>query len=433
MGAKDQKSYWKERVRKRTYVRGGERKESSEFYAYLQWGGKRKWIALGTGNRDKAASAAARKYVALNEGGWAALDKKTNASANALSVGEFLERVEGVIKVAPRSWGNYSRALRQIVSEIKGLSCPRGSKFVWEGYRTWKRKVDSLKLSVLSAETISRWTKQYVMKRDSGPDAARKARNSCNTYLRNAKALFNDDLLKVAKLEELENPFRGVKGYSPERKRYRSNFDAQVLIAKAQEELTAKQADDETKDQYFRRQEAFKALVLFAFSAIRRNEADLLLWQQVNLDQGFIDIVRTRYFEPKSDSAVGRISLDDDAVAMLRQFRKNDPQGAFVLRGPAPRKVSSHPSYRCEKTFRRLIKWLKNYSTPSGDQPFANVQKPLHEIRKEIGAILASNHGIFAAMRFLRHAEISTTERYYADQKETLTAGLKLSSDEEKS
>lgn len=431
MGAKDQKSYWKDRVRKRTYQRSGKGLESSEFYCFIQWGGKRKWVPLGTGNRDKAASAAARKYVALTEGGWPALDKKSNASADTLNVGEFLETIEGVIKVAPRSWGNYTRAFRQIASEIKGLSCPRGSKFVWESYWAWKQKVDSLKLSALTPETITRWTKQYTAKRDSGPEAARKARNSCNTHLRNARALFNEDLLRTAKLEKLENPFRGVKGYSPERKRYHSNFDAQVLLCEAQKQLASEKAEHETSDQNFRRQEAFKALVLFAFTAIRRKEADLLLWEQVNLEQGFIDIIRTRYFEPKSDSAVGRISLDDDAVATLKEFRKDDPRGEFVLRGPGPRKASTHTNYRCQKTFRYLIKWLKKYQTPSGELPFANVQKPLHEIRKEVGAILASNHGIFAAMRFLRHAEISTTEQFYADQKELLTAGLKLSRDEE--
>ena len=51
-------------------------------------------------------------------------------------------------------------------------------------------------------------------------------------------------------------------------------------------------------------------------------------------------------------------------------------------------------------------------------------RKPLHELRKELGAILASTHGIFAAQSVLRHAQISTTAAYYTDKKRRITAGL---------
>jgi hypothetical protein len=432
MSAKDQKSYWKDRVRKRTYQRGGETLESSEYYAFLQWGGKRKWIPLGTGNSDKAAVVAARNYVALTEGGWAALDRKSNATTESLTVGRFLEQLEQVTKVSPRTWGNYVKAFRQIISEIKALKAPKGDKFCWEEYWSWKAKVDELTLAVLTEESITTWTRQYVSKRDKGPEAVRKARNSCNTHLRNAKALFNEDLLRVAGFDDLVNPFRRVKGYSPERRRYQSSFDAQELLLAAQKGLAGTQAVGESEDHFFRRQEAFRALVLFGFTAIRRKEADLLLWEQVNLSAGYIEIRRTRYFEPKADSSVGRVPLDGDAVDFLRRFQENDKKGEFVLRGPKPRKNSTHSAYRCEKTFRHLIDWLKRYETETGQTPFRDIQKPLHEIRKEIGAILATRHGIFAAQRFLRHAEISTTERFYSDQKERLTAGLKLKDDEKK-
>src|SRR5690606_32935232 len=234
----------------------------------------RKWIALGTGNADKAAVAAAKKYVALTEGGWAALDKKSNATADRLTVGAFLEHLENVTKVSPRTWGNYAKAFRQIVSEIKGLNAPKGDKFRWEDYRTWKGKVDELAVSVLTEDSITAWTRQYVTKRDQGPEAARKARNSCNTHLRNAKALFNEDLLRAAGYEDLENPFRRVKGYSPERRRYRSSFNAQALLLAGRGKLGRPQIEDESKDCFFRRQEAFKALRIFRFTAIRRKGAD---------------------------------------------------------------------------------------------------------------------------------------------------------------
>lgn len=430
MSAKDQKTYWQNRVRKRTYQRDGTQLESKEYYAFLQWAGKRKWIPLGTSNREKAAKVAARKYVQLTEGGWVSLDKRTNASADRITIGEFLIEIEEAIQVSPRSWGNYSRSLRQIAADIKGLSCPRGAKFKWESYREWKSKVDGLPLSLLDQDSITKWTKDYLAERDNGPESVRKAKNSCNTIARNAKALFNRDLLQAANLEDLNNPFQNVRGYTPERKRYESNFDAEALLHTAREELMAEKGEEESRDTFFRRREAFKALVLFSFTAIRRKEADLLLWEQVNLQEGYIDIRRTRYFEPKSDSSVGRIGLDADAVRLLSEFRKEDLKGEFVLRGPKARKNTVHSSYRVQKTFRHLTKWLNNFQTTAGDLPFANVQKPLHEIRKEVGALLATRHGIFAAQRFLRHSDIATTERFYAAQKDKLTAGLTLAPDD---
>ncbi|MFN0129622.1 MAG: hypothetical protein ACKV19_23395 [Verrucomicrobiales bacterium] len=45
-------------------------------------------------------------------------------------------------------------------------------------------------------------------------------------------------------------------------------------------------------------------------------------------------------------------------------------------------------------------------------------------MRKELGALLASNHGIFAAQRVRRHAQIATTAAYYTDKKKRITAGL---------
>ena len=46
--------------------------------------------------------------------------------------------------------------------------------------------------------------------------------------------------------------------------------------------------------------------------------------------------------------------------------------------------------------------------------------KPIHTLRKEIGSIIASEHGIFAASRYLRHSDIRITSAIYADKKHTV-------------
>lgn len=81
-----------------------------------------------------------------------------------------------------------------------------------------------------------------------------------------------------------------------------------------------------------------------------------------------------------------------------------------------PRHDASRVNYRCEPHFEDLYVWLRKQGVTA--------RKPLHELRKELGALLASSQGIFAAQSVLRHAQISTTAAYYTDKKRRITAGL---------
>jgi integrase len=78
--------------------------------------------------------------------------------------------------------------------------------------------------------------------------------------------------------------------------------------------------------------------------------------------------------------------------------------------------VADRIIYRCSQHFGSLYKWLRTRGVTA--------RKPLHELRKELGALLASNQGIFAAQAVLRHAQITTTAAYYVDKKRRITAGL---------
>jgi len=71
---------------------------------------------------------------------------------------------------------------------------------------------------------------------------------------------------------------------------------------------------------------------------------------------------------------------------------------------------------RCGRHFDSLYVWLKKQGITA--------QKPLHELRKELGAVLASTQGIYAAQLTLRHAQVTTTAASYTDKKRRITAGL---------
>jgi len=50
--------------------------------------------------------------------------------------------------------------------------------------------------------------------------------------------------------------------------------------------------------------------------------------------------------------------------------------------------------------------------------------KPIHTLRKGFGSLMADKHGIYAASRSLRHADINITARHYLDKKQRVSIGL---------
>ena len=73
-------------------------------------------------------------------------------------------------------------------------------------------------------------------------------------------------------------------------------------------------------------------------------------------------------------------------------------------------------TYRCDATFKTLVTWLQDQGVPG--------HRPIHTLRKEIGSVIASRDGIFAASRYLRHSDIRITSKLYADTKTLVSAGL---------
>jgi len=51
-------------------------------------------------------------------------------------------------------------------------------------------------------------------------------------------------------------------------------------------------------------------------------------------------------------------------------------------------------------------------------------QKPLHTLRKEFGSLVNQAHGIHAASKALRHADISVINNFYTDSRARVTPGL---------
>ena len=86
---------------------------------------------------------------------------------------------------------------------------------------------------------------------------------------------------------------------------------------------------------------------------------------------------------------------------------------------PGKRETASVPwgrRYRCRAVFAQLNDWLRSQGVTA--------RRAIHELRKEAGSIVATQSGIHAASRFLRHADIAITAAHYADHKERITVPL---------
>ncbi len=418
--AKTATSYWLPKVKKPA--------GSAMFGVQIAYRGERHRFPLETANKETAAEKARNIYLSLVANGvettLATFKPKTVKAPKPASIGEWVEAVRTTADYRPATLTNYAQSLRQIASEITDIGdqpaldeagLPKRdrkrrpillSRFDYKtgGRNAWLAKVDALPLSVLSAVAVQKWKLEYVARAGSAPDARRRAENSAASLIRCARSLFAEKAREFAAKELIlpdPLPFAGVKLPKKGNTTYQSKIDAGTLITKAREELTG---------------EPFKIFTLGLLCGLRKREIDLLIWKQVDFDKGVIRIERTEYFQPKSEDSAGEVDLDAETVALLRGW-KAAGEGPFVIQSTRkPRHDTSRTNYRCTPHFDALYTWLRNQGITA--------RKPLHELRKELGAILASTQGIFAAQSALRHAQISTTASYYTDKKRRITAGL---------
>jgi integrase len=223
--------------------------------------------------------------------------------------------------------------------------------------------------------------------------------------MRCARSLFTADVLPALKVKLPPNPFAGVKLKDPGAQRYHSEVSAEWLLACAERELRT-----QNSQQYL-------ALFLSLWAGLRRKEADLLTWEQIDFGQGQISIRRTAHFEPKTEESQRVIDLPAEAVDVLRTFKKGS-KSEFVMEGAQPNPASTYDYYRCDCTWRDLHDWLRSKGVRQ--------KKAIHALRKESGSLIASTFGIEAARQHLGHRDIRTTSSHYVEKKKRIEVRLAL-------
>jgi hypothetical protein len=123
-------------------------------------------------------------------------------------------------------------------------------------------------------------------------------------------------------------------------------------------------------------------------------------------------------FDSKGDGlAEWRTRVDSAKISTLTPSLVQEWKQEFVIESSGS--VSRSPgsgSYRCQNHIDFLKAWLRDNGIVA--------RKPIHELRKEVGSVIASEQGIFAASRYLRHSDIRITSAIYADQKKRVIPSI---------
>jgi integrase len=402
--------YWKDRVFRPIYTRGGDQHESPNLAIYIQHRGRRHKWSLGTPNRDAAAAKARDIFLILQAQGWDAAvaryrpklaDKKTN-----VSVGEFIEEVKAKADLEPKTIEGYCKAFRTIVASIFEID---GGKEKFDrhkgGYQKWLARVHGIKLSALTPARIQEWKRAYLAKAERDPLSQRQAKVSVNSFMRQARSLFSPKIVRHLAIElPTPLPFTGIAFEARQSLKYRSSFDVLQLIKEARSDLA--QSDTEL----------FKIFLLAVMVGLRRREIDLLEWQAFRWDSGVIRIEPTRHFHPKSEDSIGDVAIDPELMDIFRGYRARAKSEFVIESSCEPKANVLYHYYRCREAFKKLAEWLRKHGIKA--------DKPLHTLRKEYGSQINAVHGIHAASRALRHADIRVTNEYYTDSRARVTPGM---------
>ena len=216
--------YWRERVFRPTYGEGG---EVLEWYAQIQYRGRREKVGLGTTNKEAASRRATQFYSTLREKGWdlALLDLSPDHDLkpqNVLTVGDFIEKVRHLAGVRSRTFEIYAYALRKIAREALGRKDNSRARFDPKSLG-WRKATDLLPLRKLTPDTIANWKLKVLAESGQDPIAQQRTRRNINSFARNARALFSKKILKkLGKLNvELPAPLP-FEGFEFEEQRSRS-------------------------------------------------------------------------------------------------------------------------------------------------------------------------------------------------------------------
>ena len=377
---------------------------SANYSVRILFKGERHAVNLNTSNKAAGEGRAASIYADLVRNGWKVVLAKHRTPDTPkeikTSVGAFIDAARAVSEASETTFTAYARALRQIAGEVTGLE-KDDSRFGPKhgGSTAYRKAIDSLPLDALTPDSIQQWKLRYP-KKAKNPAQERSRKTSCNSIMRQAKSLFAERVLRFIKIPlPSPLPFEGVEYFPRQSSKYISKIDAAKIMALAGKELREKHPA------------SFLVLLLALGAGLRRGEIDGLTWDQVDTQKRVIRVEVTDVSDLKTSDSRGEVGIDEIQASVLQGFKAKAKGKGFVIPGAGKATGSRKwgQNYRAESAYALLIAWLRKKGITA--------RKPLHELRKELGALVTQELGIYAASRVLRHSNPQTTALHYSDLK----------------
>jgi integrase len=264
-------------------------------------------------------------------------------------------------------------------------------------------------LNAVTVEDMNGRTSDFL--RD--PEVAALTESSRSAILRAASSLFRADALLYYRDQgyTVANPFEGAVPPAPEPMPFKGlKIDAiGSLIGAAQKELKPTAPG------------AYAVFIMALCAGMRAQECAWARWDDLVNDpatpkqkQARFGIYAISNRDHKTKSGKSRwIPLPQSAIGELLSLPKRSPFIVEDLRKARPRKYMDK---RAEETLRQVSVWLKGKGIASA--------KPVHFLRKAYGAVIATEHGLYAAKEYLGHSTVRVTEQHYADLLEKPTVDL---------
>jgi len=280
---------------------------------------------------------------------------------------------------------NYVSALRWFAARHIGLKATKKT-YGPKGAAEYRRKVQALKLADLSLDQVRALIDRHIQGAVGDAAAERSARISVASFIRNAKAA-----LRIAERQGLTlpepRPFTGIaKPDGAIAPSYTNTFNAAQLLREAQGELAT-------------HPHVYIPILLALGAGLRRSEIENLCWRRVDAHGKRVLVQATGGWKPKTGESEQAVHVSDGLIAEMERFRAGADDLVTTPVG-----------------LDNAVEWLRGKGL--------DTDKPLHQLRKEFGSIIAQESDLFSASKALRHSSLSVTASVYVEHRKRVAPDI---------
>ncbi len=395
-GGKLSSAYWMPKIYRPKYSNpDGSTGQVGFWWARISHGRQRHAVSLQTADKRQAAGKAARMYGDVITKGWeaalAGIDPERHASRTGTRLGDVLVALERV-DLRDRTRANYINCLRWWAA--RHLEMKPGRKEYSRQSEEWRAKLAAVPLTDFSQTRIEKIRDAFIARADGDVIKERKARISLKSYLRNAKA----GIAAARKLGRMEIqeplPFTGSTVTGAVALPYRCKIDPGAILRAARDQLRVEDPD------------VYRVILLALGAGLRRSEITSIRWQSVDFERRQVWVEATADWEAKTLESEGAVDVHGSLIAELTPYHTKGSDNVVAA-----------------DAVDHAVRWLRGQGV--------DVNKPLHELRKEFGSIVAEAADLHTAQKQLRHSSLAVTAAFYVEPRKRAAPAIGAMLDDE--